>query len=260
MMVNSKPQTRIMVVDDQEDITWSLSQALSDKEVNATVATAASGEEALDKLSDETINLLITDIAMLEVNDQDLFIEIKKKYPAVSVIVMTAFPSASFKKEAVLGDNLFFVEKPFDINKLKKQVVRILTEKASVDIAAMAGISITDIIQLKCLAGATTTLQVNHSNRQGLIHFKNGEIIHAVCDQHEGEEAFYEVLAFGKGVITIVPFLEKVETTISRPCMTLVRENIGIRETAERRAAEKEEARKRTEEEEAARKKAEEEA
>ena len=32
-MANGKQLTKIMVVDDQEDITWSLSQALSDREV-----------------------------------------------------------------------------------------------------------------------------------------------------------------------------------------------------------------------------------
>ena len=266
MMAASKPQTKIMVVDDQDDITWSLSQALSDKEINASVITASTGKEALEKLSDDTINLLITDITMLDVDDQDLFLEIKKKFPAVYVIVMTAFPSANFKKEAVLGENLFFVEKPFDINKLKEQVARILAEKGSTDISTMPGISITDVIQLKNLAEATTTLRVDKSNQQGLIHFKDGEVIHAACDNQEGEDAFYKVLAFDKGIITTIPLQETIETTISRPCMTLIREGIdptgGLvakKEAARKKPEEEEAAWKKAEEEEAARKKAEEE-
>ncbi len=258
MMVNGKIQTTIMVVDDQDDITWSLSQALSDREINTTVITASSGEEALDNLLGETIHLLITDITMLEVDDLDLFLEIKKKYPAISVIVMTAFPSAEFKKEAVLGENLFFVEKPFDMNKLKQQVIRILTDKASADISPMPGISITDIIQLKCLAGATTTLQINKGHQQGVIQFKDGEIIHAVCGKLEGEEAFHEILNFGKGIITTLPPQENVSHTISIPCMTMIRKSLEGAEAFGIMAAEKEEARKRVEEEET-RKKAEEE-
>ena len=94
-MADNIPRHNILVVDDQEDITWSLSQTLSEKEVNASVITAGNGQEALDKLSGETIHLLITDIMMLEVDGHDLFIEIKKKYPAVAVIVMTTLPTTS---------------------------------------------------------------------------------------------------------------------------------------------------------------------
>ncbi|MCK4838943.1 MAG: response regulator [Desulfobulbaceae bacterium] len=253
-MVKNKPQANILVVDDQEDITWSLSQALSDDE-NVSVITAANGKEALDKLSGATINLLISDIMMLDVGDQDLFIEVKKKYPAVTVIVMTAMPSASFKKESVLGENLFFVEKPFDINKLKQQIVRILSEKSPAD-HSLSGIYLTDIIQLKCLAGATTTLQTNKGNQQGTIYFKDGEIIHAVCGQQEGEKAFFEVLAFGRGIINTTPLPETITTTIARPGMTLVREGINRIKTAEQKAAEEELARKRAAEDEAAKKKA----
>ena len=180
-------------------------------------------------------------------------------YPTVSVIVMSAFPSASFKKEDVLGENLFFVEKPFDINKLKDQVVRILAEKASANISTMPGISITDIIQLKCLAGASITLQISRGNQQGNLHFKDGEIIHAVCDNEEGEKAFNAVLAFGKGVISTVPLQETVAATISRPCMTLVRESLDKIGAAGRKAAVERAARKKAEEDEAAQKKAEEE-
>ncbi|MEN8136642.1 MAG: response regulator, partial [Thermodesulfobacteriota bacterium] len=254
-MLNSKPHANILVVDDQEDITWSLSQALSDQELNVSVNTAAHGKEALEKLSDETINLLITDIMMLEVGDQDLFIEAKKKYPAVAVIVMTTLPSSSFKKEAVLGENLFFVEKPFDINKLKQQIVKILDEKPPANLS-LTGIHLTDIIQLKCLAGATTALQIYKGNQQGTIYFREGELIHATCEQLEGEEAFLELLALGKGIITTMPLPETVATTLSRPCMTLVREGLDKIKTSEQRAAEEEQARKRAAEEKAAREKA----
>ncbi|MBU0484535.1 MAG: response regulator [Proteobacteria bacterium] len=278
-MADNNPRHTILVVDDHEDITWSLSQVLSDKEVNASVITAGSGKEALDKLSDKTIHLLITDIMMLEVDGQDLFIEIKKKYPAVAVIIMTTLPSASYKKEATLGEKLFFVEKPFDINKLKELVLKVFTLQPPSDLTRI-GVNLADVVQLKCMANATTALQINKTNQEGTLYFQDGRLIHATCGNQEGEEAFFAILSSGKCVITTSLFHEKIPTTISRPGITLVREHIARaeadkkeaeRELAARRMAAKlaaeqakalaeQEAKKRAEEEEKARKKAEEEA
>ncbi|MBU0479899.1 MAG: response regulator [Proteobacteria bacterium] len=255
-MVNNMPRKNILVVDEQEDITWSLAQALSDKEIAAKVLTAADGREALDKLSGETIHLLIMDITMLESAGQDLFIEVKKKFPAVAVIVMTTLPVASHKKEGALGENLFYVEKPFDINHLKQLVIRIFARKTTVDLS-QAGINLTDIIQLKCMAGSTTTLQINKRNQQGAVYFKDGEVIHATCEQMVGEEALFAILDFGKGVITAGALPKDVSATISRPGITLVKEFFAQVETSRQKAARQEAARKKAAAEEAARRKVE---
>ena len=104
---------RVLVVDDEEDMLWMLQRNLNKGMSDVEVLAASSGEEALAVLSDKDINLLITDINMPGMNGLDLLIEVNNRYPETGVIIMTAYPSNSFEREAMMGGSLRFVEKPF---------------------------------------------------------------------------------------------------------------------------------------------------
>jgi CheY-like chemotaxis protein len=117
---------KMLIVDDEETLTYSLYQSFILAKSDYEVVTAGSGEEALSKLESGDFNLVITDISMPGMSGLELLEIIKKKYPAIHVVVMTAYGSDEKKDEAMQGGADFYVEKPFEIKEIKKLVMGLL--------------------------------------------------------------------------------------------------------------------------------------
>lgn len=212
-MASKAVDKKILVVDDEADIRWSLQQFLLNKDLHAKVLTAASGEEALEELARERIDLVITDIRMPGISGLELLAEIKNRFPYLPVIVMTAYPSPEFARESALKGGMYFVEKPFDIKLLREKVNEALRDSGQFR-GMLSGISLGDLIQIKCMSGVTAALRVREGKRQGVIFFYRGEIIHALCDELDGEEAFYEIISFAHGQLDTINIAELPKRTI----------------------------------------------
>src|ERR1700730_8593471 len=64
-----------------------------DKRTGITPVYAQNGKEALAALSKELPDLVLTDLQMPEMNGLEFVEEVKNKYPALPVILMTAYGS-----------------------------------------------------------------------------------------------------------------------------------------------------------------------
>jgi predicted regulator of Ras-like GTPase activity (Roadblock/LC7/MglB family) len=164
----------------------------------------------------------------------DLLIEIKNRYPYTAVIIMTAFPSNEYKRESILKGSLHFLEKPFDINALRELVALALKEDKMFK-GTVAGVGLGDVIQIKALSGVSSALRVKEGDRQGIIYFENGQIVHAICDDLEGPEAFYQIMEFNGGVLDSINVTNLPAQTINAPVQALLME--GARRLDERSVA-----------------------
>jgi predicted regulator of Ras-like GTPase activity (Roadblock/LC7/MglB family) len=70
---------------------------------------------------------------------------------------------------------------------------------------AVAGLSLTDVIQLKGHNKYTGCITVIYGNSEGVIYFADGEIIHAVQGNQTGEEAIYQIIKWPGGSFNIHP-------------------------------------------------------
>ena len=119
-------QKRMLIVDDEETLTYSLYQSFILAKHDYEVVTASSGEEATIKLKEKEYNLVITDISMPGMSGLELLTNIKQDYPGIDVIVMTAYGSPEKREEAFDSGAKFYVEKPFEIKEMKQMVMEIL--------------------------------------------------------------------------------------------------------------------------------------
>ncbi len=117
---------RLLIVDDEETITFSLYQSFIHSQKDYEVVTAASGEEALEKIRENAFDLIVTDIMMPGIDGFELLKIVKKDYPATDVIIMTAYGSETYKERAMKEGAKTYVEKPFDMREFKKIVMGIL--------------------------------------------------------------------------------------------------------------------------------------
>lgn len=165
---------------------------------NVEILAAKSGEEALALLNDRSVNLVITDINMPGMSGLDLLVEINNQFPGTGVIIMTAYPSNAYENKAMMSGSLRFIEKPFDIKEVRAIVEEVLKSSEGFQ-GTVDGISLLDIVQFNGLSRATAALRVTTGDREGMIFFKEGEVVHAICGKEIGEEAFFTILAFNGG-------------------------------------------------------------
>lgn len=189
---------RVLVVDDEEDMLWMLQRNLNKGMENVEILAAKSGEEALALLSDRSVNLVITDINMPGMSGLDLLVEINNQFPGTGVIIMTAYPSNAYENKAMMSGSLRFIEKPFDIKEVRAIVEEVLKSGEGFQ-GTVDGVSLLDIVQFNGLSRATAALKVTAGDREGMIFFKEGEVVHAICGKEIGEEAFFTILAFNGG-------------------------------------------------------------
>ncbi|MCB2145723.1 MAG: response regulator [Deltaproteobacteria bacterium] len=63
----------------------------------------------------------------------------------------------------------------------------------------LKNIQLNDLIQMCCLSASSICMRVTKDERIGTIFIVDGEIVHAACEDIEGEEAFYRILGWQTG-------------------------------------------------------------
>ena len=106
-----KEDARILVVDDEEMLRKVIHKILTKEGYD--VHLASSGTEALEILSREKIDLVITDVKMPEMDGFDLLKQMKENYPKLGIIVMTAFGDAYTVRDALMLGADEYITKPF---------------------------------------------------------------------------------------------------------------------------------------------------
>jgi DNA-binding NtrC family response regulator len=106
-----KEDATILVVDDEEMLRKVIHKILTKEGYD--VHLASSGTEALEILSREEIDLVITDVKMPEMDGFDLLEQMKKNYPKLGIIVMTAFGDAYTVRDALMLGADEYITKPF---------------------------------------------------------------------------------------------------------------------------------------------------
>src|SRR4030043_660904 len=100
----------ILVVDDEPNSIFGICQVLTDEGFHTI--SAKNGIEALEKLKTNSVNLIITDEKMPDLNGMELLREVKKTHQNTPVILITAYGSVSLAVEAVKKGAFYFFEKP----------------------------------------------------------------------------------------------------------------------------------------------------
>jgi DNA-binding NtrC family response regulator len=122
--VNPRPSKKILVVDDEPSVTGSLELILSD--AGFEVLTAHSFAESLTKLTSTLVDLVITDLRIAGASGIDLIKHIKRNWPEIEVILMTAYGSLDVTIEAIKAGAYYYLEKPYTPDRLFTLVERAL--------------------------------------------------------------------------------------------------------------------------------------
>jgi DNA-binding NtrC family response regulator len=106
----------LMLVDDEERYLETTRKLLGRKGYN--VLTAASGLDALKKLSETEVHVVILDVKMPQMDGHETFREIKRRFPLVEVIMLTGHATVESAIEGLRAGAFDYLMKPTDVEAL----------------------------------------------------------------------------------------------------------------------------------------------
>jgi DNA-binding NtrC family response regulator len=113
---------RILVIDDDPLTVKLLAKTLG--LAGYTVVTAESGARALECVTSQVFDAAVVDLRMPEIGGLELLREIKRRAPAVEVIMTTAYPEVSTAVEALKHGAYDYLQKPLNLDELRQRMAR----------------------------------------------------------------------------------------------------------------------------------------
>ncbi len=110
----------VLVVDDSLEMLELLQRQL--KGMDLVTFRASNVPDAIEVLKHTSLDLLITDLQMPEINGMQLVQYVKEHYPELPVLVVTGYPSISGAVEAVKSGVIDYLVKPFTQVELSQSV------------------------------------------------------------------------------------------------------------------------------------------
>ncbi|MDQ5907259.1 MAG: two-component system, NtrC family, nitrogen regulation response regulator GlnG, partial [Pseudomonadota bacterium] len=118
----------VWIVDDDRSIRWVLEKTLAREQI--PFKSFASATEALGQLDRgvEPPQVLVSDIRMPGQSGLELLQEVKQRFPAVPVIIMTAYSDLESAVAAFQGGAFEYLPKPFDVDQALELIRRALDQ------------------------------------------------------------------------------------------------------------------------------------
>lgn len=213
---------RILVAEDDRILRKRIVQAITARNPEVAVHEANNAEEAMNLMQGQSMDVVITDIAMPKVNGLVLLAFLNAFAPKVPCFVITAYGTARLKSK-LPPDLLRFYEKPFDINELAISALAAVGRQRN--ISTCGGIKLPDFINLAAADRVTATITVTQGDHPPCkLFLKEGKLIDAILNDEHGEAAAIGALAWPSPNFAIdfgIP--DNIEKKIKSPLPQLLR-------------------------------------
>ena len=199
---------KILILDDEHDILEIYQEILARLPSQPEIHTADNGARAIALLESEPFNLLLVDLRMPVMDGFQVLAIVRRKFPALRVVVMTAAEDEQFRARAYAMGIDLYIEKP----KTGKEIINfvdciesLLEREEQGGFRGVQSKTLVDIVQLECLTQSSAILKITTATDEGRIWVQRGEIIDAATGEVSGKEAFLEMLRWKAGNFEILP-------------------------------------------------------
>jgi CheY-like chemotaxis protein len=199
---------KILILDDEHDILEIYQEILARLPSQPEIHTADNGPRAIALLESEPFNLLLVDLRMPQMDGFQVLAVVRRKFPALRVVVMTSAEDEQFRARAYAMGIDLYMEKP----KTGKEIINfvdciesLLEREEQGGFRGVQSKTLIDIIQLECLTQSSAILKITTATGEGRIWVQRGEIIDAATGDLAGREAFLEMLRWKTGNFEILP-------------------------------------------------------
>jgi len=118
---NEEFKPTLLLVDDEENILKAIRRAL--RSINVNILMATSGKQGLELLSQQPVNLIISDMRMPEMTGAEFLSQAAHEYPDIPRILMTGYSDMESTIQAINDGQISnYLPKPWNDNVLKSIV------------------------------------------------------------------------------------------------------------------------------------------
>jgi DNA-binding NtrC family response regulator len=118
-----KSPLRVLVVDDEALIRWSVAETLADLGLEVAQAVDAASALAALETAEPRFDVIVLDLRLPDMDDLTLLSTIRRRLPQVAVVLMTAFGTPEIVAEARALGVADILSKPFELGELSRAVL-----------------------------------------------------------------------------------------------------------------------------------------
>src|SRR2546430_13412272 len=200
----SKKSTRILVLEPDEQLASAIMSSLQEAAPDALVEMTHSLEEAQQLAQGVKRELFVLDVDAAPDLGQDFLYDLRTSHPNARAIILTGVHLPEQREQVAGLGAIHFLEKPvahWDFVELAQRLLQPATETATEKFqGTLRDLQFTDIIQLKCMSGATAVVEFTGPNgEKARVFFEKGQVTHATAPGRQGMEAFNEIVRWKGG-------------------------------------------------------------
>lgn len=105
-----------------------------------------------------------------------------------------------------------YLDKLVDLKQIPENIRETLSQSSK---GRITGVSLFIILQLLELEKKTCLLQISSKSGQGFLYFFSGQLVDALSDEYEGEQAVYEILRWDNVEIEIMEMVRKEQNRMN---------------------------------------------
>ena len=223
----------VLFVDDDHEMLQALKEGLEKYRETFSVVLAEDGTDAVEKLKQNVISLVVTDLKMPNMDGFSLLAHIMEKYPDIPVIIITGYSTSEMKRLAQEGGAVGYISKPFLIEDLAKHIMKTLRKES--DGGTLHGVSSGMFLQLMEMEERTCTIRLTDkaSQKGGVLFFRDGALLDARVDEKQGLEAAYLLFSWEEVTLSIQNDCPQKENKINSDLQPIILEAMRLKDEAE---------------------------
>ena len=227
----SKQSARILVLEPEDQLGEGIMNVVREGAPEALVEMTRSLEQAQEVVLGVKPELFILDVDGIPDLGQDFLYDLRTSHPSARAIVLTGVHLPEQREQATGLGAVHFLEKPvahWDFVDLVGRLMRPAPEAAAEKFqGTLRDLQFTDIIQLKCMSGATSVIEfTGPSGEKARVYFENGQVRHATAPGRQGMEAFNEIVRWRGGTVSEVADAPASPQTINMDWQHLLMEAV----------------------------------
>ena len=180
------------------------------------VRTVGNLQEALGVLTEEDFFAVLVAAETAETVGDHLLKEIRAGYPTIEINALLPEGAASLASQIPAELQVRVLHHPVEPEALSRHLADTARERDTGFAGTLKNIQIDDLIQMCCLSMATISIRVARDSNRGIIFIRDGEVVHAVCGDITGEEAFYRILGWARGSFETMDEYYDGENTVNK--------------------------------------------
>jgi CheY-like chemotaxis protein len=197
------------------------------------VLISKDGLDAISKLKEHTISLVVTDVKMPRMDGVSLMRHIVENYPGTPLILFSGHMTPEIKQAIQQIGVVEYLRKPFRVEQLLKKIVTVLRRQTNG--GTLQNVSSSMFLQLMEMEQKSCTIRLAcvETGRNGILFFKKGKLLDARVRSKQGIDAAYEIFSFETVNLSIENDCPLNEDSIKKNVQSIYLESLHRKDEAQ---------------------------